>query len=198
MNNRITTSSYGFFIFSLSNFMDFLKNEKIKKKNLLDLFDKNKDLLQQLCLIEHIAIPLIKITNTTYKIFVNENSLEQLDNNWKEIFNYQDFALNVGEDGIWIASFEFFEDWNPKVFETNKSSITQEIATGPNRELICYNKAIHFAESSGLKNVSIKGFRNSTANPKRLSNEIGYEINFTDAVNISFNNPLVKDFNLEF
>lgn len=199
MKNRITTSSYGFFIFSKSLFEEFLKEKKIRSKNLLSYFDKKKEIFNELCLERKIAIPMIKVSNYNYHLFVNEEAI--LGEDWCEVFHYKNFEINVGDDGLWMASFDFFENWNgrKKEFDTKETFIGYTIPTGVEDIPIFYNYALHFDVKKGINYFSIKGFRNNKANPKRLENDVLYEIKIQDIKEGSISkNILSADFNLDF
>ncbi|GIM57777.1 MAG: hypothetical protein Q4B43_10260 [Bacteroidota bacterium] len=198
MKNKITTYHYGFFIFSKSLFETFLKEKKIRNKDLLSYFDKEKELFNELCLERNIVIPMIRISNYNYHIFVNEES--NLGSNWEEVYYYKNFKINVGDDGLWIAAFSFFENWNKNKdkFNTKQSFIGQTVLSGIDSEPIFDNLALHYEVEKGLKYICIKGLRNSKADSKRLQDAVAFQFEIGDKKENDISDDILSvDFNLD-
>jgi hypothetical protein len=118
MKDRILdTSSYGFCLFSTETLIDFLKNNKIRSKKLLDVFSKNHDLYLQ-SLVEGVWFPISPISSVKYNIKCGEN--EQFDQDWQHVFSLGAFNLAIGKDNaFWIGCKGNFSKFEAPEFVEN-------------------------------------------------------------------------------
>ncbi|QEK04614.1 hypothetical protein [Treponema phagedenis] len=197
MSKTITTSAYGFFLLSPSVLDCFLKKKRIRKQNLLDLFQRNQDLFREVCIEQHIVLPLTEMGNYNYLLFINEQM--QSLSHWENIYTYDGLQLEAGIDGLWIVSLEFFEHWK-KLKEQLKgvTEISYIQKSGPHLTPTLYYYAHHINTPPGTKLISIKGFANRTATRNQTENVAALEISVSEGCENTNNHMLtMANFNIE-
>ena len=113
MDRMISADGYGICLFSADTLQGFLKREKIRKRKLLSLLQKNKELYlstQQ----EGILIPLAGINSYNYSIKLDGQD-ESFDDQWVPKIDYGGFNLEI-KDGLWISAIEQLEHFEPKEY----------------------------------------------------------------------------------
>ena len=100
MDRMVIAGGYGICLFSADTLQDFLKREKIRKRKLLSLLQKDKELYLN-TQREGIFIPLVGIDHYNYAIKL-EGQDEPFDDQWVQKISYEGFNLEV-KDGLWIS-----------------------------------------------------------------------------------------------
>ncbi len=113
MDKILSVYSHGVCLFSVNVLQDFLKREKIKRKNIAYFFQKDKDryLTSQK---EGVWIPLVGINSGEYVIKV-EGFDVPFDNEWEQKLEYEGFNLEL-RDGLWISDMETLYEFEPSEF----------------------------------------------------------------------------------
>ena len=96
MDRMVIAGGYGICLFSADTLQDFLKREKIRKRKLLSLLQKDKELYLN-TQREGILIPLVGIDHYNYAIKL-EGQDEPFDDQWVQKISYEGFNLEV-KDG---------------------------------------------------------------------------------------------------
>lgn len=113
MDRMVIAGGYGICLFSADTLQDFLKREKIRKRKLLSLLQKDKELYLN-TQREGIFIPLVGIDHYNYAIKL-EGQDEPFDDQWVQKISYEGFNLEV-KDGLWISAIEQLEPFEPKEY----------------------------------------------------------------------------------
>ncbi len=113
MDKILSVYSYGVCLFSVNVLQDFLKREKIKRKNILYFFQKDKGryLTSQK---EGVWIPLVGINSGEYVIKL-EGADIPFDDEWEQRLEYEGFNLEL-RDGLWISSIGTLYEFEPSEF----------------------------------------------------------------------------------
>ena len=111
MDRMVIAGGYGICLFSADTLQDFLKREKIRKRKLLSLLQKDKELYLN-TQREGIFIPLVGIDHYNYAIKL-EGQDEPFDDQWVQKISYEGFNLEV-KDGLWISAIEQLEPFEPR------------------------------------------------------------------------------------
>ena len=119
MDRMVIAGGYGICLFSADTLQDFLKREKIRKRKLLSLLQKDKELYLN-TQREGIFIPLVGIDHYNYAIKL-EGQDEPFDDQWVQKISYEGFNLEV-KDGLWISAIEQLEPFEPKPMKSPMSS----------------------------------------------------------------------------
>ena len=93
MDRMVIAGGYGICLFSADTLQDFLKREKIRKRKLLSLLQKDKELYLN-TQREGIFIPLVGIDHYNYAIKL-EGQDEPFDDQWVQKISYEGFNLEV-------------------------------------------------------------------------------------------------------
>ncbi|KIQ16524.1 hypothetical protein RT99_20920 [Flavobacterium sp. MEB061] len=102
IEKKLDVSNYGIYLLSVDKLTDFLKENKIKTKKILEFFQKNHELYLK-SLEEGVWLPILPIDSIEYIIKIGEN--ENFDNNWDIVFNIDGFNLEIGNDNsFWVGS----------------------------------------------------------------------------------------------
>ena len=113
MDREVDAMGYGICIFSADTVQDFLKREKIRKRKLLSLLQKDKELYLS-TQKEGILIPLVGINAYNYAIRL-EGRDEPFDDRWTQKIDYDGFNLEI-KDGLWISNIRQLEPFEPKIY----------------------------------------------------------------------------------
>lgn len=113
MDREINAMGYGICLFSADTLQDFLKREKIRKRKLLSLLQKDKE-LYLVTQKEGILIPLVGIDAYNYAIKL-EGQDEPFDDQWVQKIEYNGFNLEI-KDGLWISNIQQLEPFEPKIY----------------------------------------------------------------------------------
>ena len=89
MDRMVIAGGYGICLFSADTLQDFLKREKIRKRKLLSLLQKDKELYLN-TQREGIFIPLVGIDHYNYAIKL-EGQDEPFDDQWVQKISYEGF-----------------------------------------------------------------------------------------------------------
>jgi len=112
MDREVDAMGYGICIFSADTVQDFLKREKIRKRKLLSLLQKDKELYLS-TQKEGILIALVGINAYNYAIRL-EGRDEPFDDRWVQKIDYDGFNLEI-KDGLWISNIRQLEPFEPKM-----------------------------------------------------------------------------------
>ena len=93
MDREVNAMGYGICIFSADTVQDFLKREKIRKRKLLSLLQKDKELYLS-TQKEGILIALVGINAYNYAIRL-EGRDEPFDDRWVQKIDYDGFNLEI-------------------------------------------------------------------------------------------------------
>ena len=113
MDRMIAADGYGICLFSADTLQGFLKHEKIRKRKLLSLLQKDKELYlrtQQ----QGILIPLAGINCYNYAIKLDGQD-EPFDDQWVQKIDYNGFNLEI-KDGLWISAIIELEPFDFKEY----------------------------------------------------------------------------------
>ena len=113
MDREVDAMGYRICIFSADTVQDFLKREKIRKRKLLSLLQKDKE-LYLFTQKEGILIPLVGINAYNYAIRL-EGRDEPFDDRWTQKIDYDGFNLEI-KDGLWISNIRQLEPFEPKIY----------------------------------------------------------------------------------
>ena len=113
MDREVNAMGYGICIFSADTVQDFLKREKIRKRKLLSLLQKDKELYLS-TQKEGILIALVGINAYNYAIRL-EGRDEPFDDRWVQKIDYDGFNLEI-KDGLWISNIRQLEPFEPKIY----------------------------------------------------------------------------------
>ncbi|PUV24099.1 hypothetical protein [Sphingobacterium athyrii] len=145
----ITVSSYGIALLSENVVNAFLKENKIRSKKILKLFQENQTLYLD-SLAKGVWIPILPIDSTKYSIKIS-NLGEAFGDEWEKNVEEQGFNLNV-EDSLWIASIGLLSDLAKESF--NAENISYETLDGNK-----LYQGFKFHYPSGKYTVKIEGYR---------------------------------------
>ncbi|KQO23035.1 hypothetical protein ASF10_08890 [Flavobacterium sp. Leaf82] len=102
IEKKLDVSNYGIYLLSVDKLTDFLKENKIKTKKILEFFQKNHELYLK-SLEDGVWLPILPIDSIEYIIKVGEN--ENFDNSWDRVFKIDGFNLEIGNDNsFWVGS----------------------------------------------------------------------------------------------
>ncbi|WP_293957445.1 MULTISPECIES: hypothetical protein [unclassified Sphingobacterium] len=145
----ITVSSYGIALFSENAVSTFLKENKIRSKKLLKIFQENQSLYLD-SLAKGVWIPILPVDSIKYQIKTS-NLGEVFGDEWEKTLEEDGFNLNV-YDSFWIASIGLLSDLAKESFEAE--SISYETLDGNK-----LYQGFKFGYPSGKYTVKIEGYR---------------------------------------
>ena len=122
MDREVDAMGYGICIFSADTVQDFLKREKIRKRKLLSLLQKDKELYLS-TQKEGILIPLVGINAYNYAIRL-EGRDEPFDDRWTQKIDYDGFNLEI-KDGLWISNIRQLEPFEPKIYHEKEEELNR-------------------------------------------------------------------------
>ncbi len=121
MEKKLTITEYGIYLLSVSKLEEFLKKNKIKSKKILEFFQKNHEVYLD-SLKEGVWIPVLPIQSTKYIIKI-KNKDENFSDEWENIFQYDGFNLEIGQDNdLWIGSLGSLLNFNKNDFSGDEQS----------------------------------------------------------------------------
>ncbi len=120
MDRMVSAGGYGICLFSADTLQDFLKREKIRKRKLLSLLQKDKELYLT-TQREGILVPLVQINYGGYMIKLAGHD-EPFDDQWEQKIDYDGFNLEV-KDGLWISAIEQLEPFEPKEYHVAEEEV---------------------------------------------------------------------------
>ena len=151
LEKKITITDYGIYIMSIEKLLIFLKENKIKSKKILEVFQKNHDLYLK-SLKEGVWIPIMSIESTKY--IINENDI-YFNNDWEKQFKYENFNLDLSDNTFWVGSFGNLLNLNVEQFtNSTNDSISYQTLDG-----ITLYKSFKFKLESGKYLVNIIGYK---------------------------------------
>ncbi|MBS7253684.1 hypothetical protein [Flavobacterium branchiicola] len=101
IEKKLDVSNYGIYLLSVNKLRDFLKENKIKTKKILEFFQKNHELYLK-SLREGVWLPILPIPSIEYIIKFGD---EKFDNSFEQVFNISGFNLEIGDDNsFWVGS----------------------------------------------------------------------------------------------
>ena len=151
LEKKITITDYGIYIMSIEKMLVFLKENKIKSKKILEVFQKNHDLYLK-SLKEGVWIPIMSIESTKY--IINENDI-YFNNDWEKQFKYENFNLDLSDNTFWVGSFGNLLNLNVEQFtNSTNDSISYQTLDG-----ITLYKSFKFKLESGKYLVNIIGYK---------------------------------------
>ncbi|MCC9073888.1 hypothetical protein LNQ49_20085 [Flavobacterium sp. F-65] len=152
LEKKLTITDYGIYIMSLDKLLAFLKENKIKSKKILDVFQKNHELYLK-SLQEGIWIPIVPIESTKY--IVNSESDIYFTNGWERKFKYENFNLEISNNTFWVGSFGSLLNLNVEQFvNSTDASISYQTLDG-----VTLFKSFKFNLDSGKYLVNILGYK---------------------------------------
>jgi hypothetical protein len=151
IEKKITITDYGIYIMSVDKLLIFLKENKIKSKKILEVFQKNHELYLK-SLQEGVWIPIVPIESTKY--IISENDLYFKDE-WEKQFKYENFNLDVNNSTFWVGSFGNLLNLNVDQFtNSTNDSISYQTLDG-----VTLFKSFKFNLESGKYLVNIIGYK---------------------------------------
>lgn len=152
LEKKITITDYGIYLLSINKLQTFLKENKIKSKKILEVFQKNHELYLK-SLQEGVWIPILPIESTKY-IVSKENEFD-FSIDWHNHFKYEGFNLDVTDNEFWIGSFGSLLNLNIEQFTGSiDNSISYKTLDGNT-----LYKAFKFNIESGKYRVNILGYK---------------------------------------
>lgn len=124
MDRTVSANGYGICLFSADTLQDFLKREKIRKRKLLSLLQKDKELYLA-TQREGILVPLVQINSYNYAIKLAGWD-EPFDGQWEQKIDYDGFNLEI-KDGLWISAISQLEPFEPMEYH----AVEEEFYTTP-------------------------------------------------------------------
>ena len=118
MDRMIDAGGYGICLFSANTLQEFLKRDKIRKKKVLSLLQKN-DSLYLLTQKEGVLVPLPQIDDENYAIKLAGQD-EPFDDKWERKINYEGFNLEI-KDGLWITDIDQLEPFEQLEYHAEKA-----------------------------------------------------------------------------
>jgi len=151
LEKKLTITDYGIYIMSVDKLLVFLKENKIKSKKILEVFQKNHDLYIK-SLQEGVWIPILPIESTKYII---SDSDIYFNNDWEKQFKYENFNLDLSDNTFWVGSFGNLLNLNVEQFtNSTNDSISYQTLDG-----ITLYKSFKFKLESGKYLVNIIGYK---------------------------------------
>lgn len=120
MERMVNANGYGICLFSANTLEDFLKREKIRKKKLLSLLQKDKELYLT-TQREGIWVPFAQINSYNYTIKLAGQD-EPFDDQWEQKIDYDGFNLEI-KDGLWISAISRMEPFESKEYHVEKEEV---------------------------------------------------------------------------
>lgn len=120
MDRMVHAGGYGICLFSANTLQDFLKQRNIRKRKLLSLLQKDKELYLE-TQKEGIWMPLPQINYVNYMIKLAGQD-EPFDEEWEQKIDYDGFNLEI-KDGLWISAIEQLEPFEPKEYYVETEEI---------------------------------------------------------------------------
>ena len=117
MDRVIEADGYGICLFSSSILQDFLKQEKIRKRKLLSLFQKEEELYLK-TLEKGVWIPLSGIDCCGYVIKIDGQD-EAFDDHWLKKVEYNGFNIDI-KNGLWVTAINQLEPFEPNEYDLKK------------------------------------------------------------------------------
>ncbi|MBS5111553.1 MAG: hypothetical protein KHZ15_02565 [Coprobacillus cateniformis] len=110
IEKTIFPSDYGIAFLSVDLFMEEIKKKKCKARKFISYFNKHMDVYFEL-IEQGILVPFHPVNAGTVPLFIEtENQVFQCPKGYQKIFQYDDFYLQVGAQGIvTLASFGHLE-----------------------------------------------------------------------------------------
>ena len=185
----LSAYGYGMMIFSTDVFNEYIIHKKWRAKKYLSWFNKNKDHFYQI-IKDGIILPIYRISSFEYEIFVTINERDKIiPDGYKEIYRYNDFYIEVGNNNkLCFSAFDFIE-YNIELIKNNVVGKSQMVPTGTESINEKYNSAIGLDIEKGKYNFNLIGLK-KIKETERQSKNYGYLFEFTkneNAVNDNFN-----------
>lgn len=120
MDRTINAVGYGICLFSANTLEDFLRREKIRKKKLLSLLQKDKELYLA-TQKEGILVPLVQINSYNYAVKLAGQD-EPFDAQWEQKIDYDGFNLEI-KDGLWVTAISQLEPFVPTEYHVEKEEL---------------------------------------------------------------------------
>lgn len=120
MERVVNAGGYGLCLFSADTLKEFLKQQKTRKRKLLSLLQKDKELYLT-TQKEGIWVPLVGINSCDYQIKL-EGFDEPFDEEWEQKIHYDGFNLEI-KDGLWISGIEQWEPFEPKEYYAESEEV---------------------------------------------------------------------------
>lgn len=120
MEKIITTSEYGYSIFSVEAMTEFLSAEKIKSKKVLALLQKDKKkYLKSLETGSWLPIPSADMQEIVISVAGYD---EEFSGDWKEVLSYDGFNILV-KNGLWITDIGGFLNFEVEQYQGDGTEI---------------------------------------------------------------------------
>ncbi|MCM1063785.1 MAG: hypothetical protein NC420_04795 [Eubacterium sp.] len=167
MEKRVSASGYGLCLFSADMLQDFLKKNRIRKRKLLSLLQKDKELYLT-SIKEGVWVPLAQIDYYAYAIRL-EGQDQPFDSQWEQKIDYGGFNLEI-RDGLWVSGISKLEPFEPDEYhiETGEvykvSPLGQEFYHSPQERWYTVLNGwrdytdIKYDVPAGKYHLSIKGY----------------------------------------
>lgn len=184
---KLTVFDYGIFIFSPSILAKFLKSNKVRTKNIVNYFDRNREKLCE-AVSKGIFIPLSQVSSATYWISIEKPIGEE----YTQKVYCDNINLQVDDDlFFWICSANLLYEWNPNDFDDTKGEYIEQIADGPDMNLKKFRLAFNDKAQSLFNKLKISGFEskdNQYAYLIEITNSNPNDfLNYADVANFDFN-----------
>lgn len=145
----ITVSSYGIALLSENVVGSFLKENKIRTKKLLKLFQENQSLYLD-SLAEGVWIPMLPIDSIKYSIKIL-NLGEVFGDEWEKTIEEEGFNLTI-ENSLWVVSIGVLSDLTKESFDSD--NISYETLDGNT-----VYQGFNFQYPSGKYSVKVEGYK---------------------------------------
>lgn len=120
MEKVITTSEYGYSLFSVDSICDFMSQERIKSKKLLALLQKDKKRYMK-SIEDGSWLPIPSVDMQKLAISVDGYD-DAFSDEWEKVLSYEGFNISV-KNGLWIADIGCFLDFDEKKYQGDGTEI---------------------------------------------------------------------------
>ena len=159
IENKIDSSSYGLCLLSVSQLTEFLKENKVRKKSLIDFFNVNESLSNK-SLSQGAVLPLnLQLFNQFYfDIYEQGDSPLFGEAEWGQCLHKRSFRLQVEAEDVYLCGMDVLNDWRPKRFE--QPVLGYVIGKGGGATTRCfYYEAQQVLVAKGCYLVDVRGYK---------------------------------------
>ena len=157
MDRVLSTFCYGLCVFSLDVLLEFLRNEKIRTKKVLQYFQKNPEIYLN-TLKEGIWIPFVGINSIDYVIKLVGYD-QPFNDEWEQKFDYEGFNIEI-KNGLWFSDTKSFHPFDKdKYVGSDEISYQIETLIGSSYEMTTVYSGFKYEVPSGKYSLSIKGYK---------------------------------------
>ncbi len=149
---KLSITDYGIYIISFDKLLEFLKENKIRSKKILDVFQKNHELYLK-SLENGIWVPILPVDSVGYIIKGVDD--QKFNEEWQEQFQYKGFNIQIKNKDLWIGSIGSLLNLKKEQFiNSNSDSVSYQTLDGDT-----LYKAFKFNLDDGKYLLNISGYK---------------------------------------